>query len=596
MCLGFQFNAHAQISPGDLTDYHAELEGMFKCTECHLLGQKIAEDKCLDCHKPLKARIDADKGYHRSSEVKGKDCISCHSEHHGRKFEIIRFDEDAFDHNLAGYKLEGAHAKEECAACHKTENITDPAILEKDYTYLGLEQACLTCHDDYHQNTLGEDCRKCHDFVKFEEAIKFEHNKTAFPLKGQHTEVACIDCHEKTQKNGKDFQAFANVAFESCVNCHDDVHSGRFGTKCAECHNEQSFQLINTNGGFNHNLTEFPLVGSHKRVNCKECHKSSTNSKTAFKEFAAYTAYDCVICHDDQHESRFGTDCLECHNQNSFRIKDDLINIDHNLTAYPLEGAHETVDCRKCHVADLADPLAFGQCISCHTDYHDGQFPAEDGIRDCKECHNNKKFAGSTFSFEEHAKSAFPLEGAHLATPCMACHLKDEHWEFKEIGNNCVDCHEDIHEDYLDSSFYPDQRCTNCHSENSWTAIAFDHEQTDFPLEGRHQTITCGKCHLKEVDDKKTPVQFTSLEKTCESCHNDVHFGQFALDELTRCDRCHSPENWEAPYFKHDSTAFALDGAHESLDCGACHKPVDDTENHYIVYKIESFECIDCHQ
>lgn len=594
--LSFQNVVHAQISPGDLTDYHAELEGMFNCTECHLLGQKIAENKCLDCHKPLKARIDANKGYHRSSEVKGKDCISCHSEHHGRKFEIIRFDKDAFDHNLTGYKLEGVHKDEDCTSCHKSEFITDPEILEKKYTYLGLGQACLTCHEDYHQNTLSEDCRKCHDFMKFEEAIAFNHDQTDFPLIGQHVEVECFECHEKSQRNGKDFQAFANVSFESCVNCHEDVHNGRFGKKCADCHNEQSFHLINTNGGFNHNLTDFPLVGIHKRVNCKECHKLSTNPKTAFKEFASHTNYECIICHDDQHDNRFGTDCLQCHNQLSFRIKDDLIDIDHNLTAYPLEGAHEIVDCRKCHVEDLVNPLEFSQCISCHSDFHEGQFQTENGIRDCKDCHTNERFRGSTFSYEEHANLEFPLEGAHLATPCFACHLKNDNWEFKNIGMNCVECHEDIHQDYLDSSFYPDQNCRNCHTVNSWAEINFDHAETEFPLEGKHNKVSCGKCHKDESEEKNTLLRFRNLEKTCESCHNDVHFSQFALNELTRCDNCHSPENWEATYFDHDSTDFALDGAHEALDCGACHKPVDDTANNYIVYKIEAFECIDCHQ
>ena len=27
---------------------HKDLEGMFKCTQCHVLGQKVSNDKCLD--------------------------------------------------------------------------------------------------------------------------------------------------------------------------------------------------------------------------------------------------------------------------------------------------------------------------------------------------------------------------------------------------------------------------------------------------------------------------------------------------------------------------------------------------------------------
>lgn len=588
---------YGQISPGDLTDYHAELEGMFNCTECHLMGQKISEAKCLDCHAPLKQRIDAGKGYHSSSEIKGKSCVSCHSEHHGRKFEIIRFDKNTFKHELTGYKLEGAHVIQDCASCHKQDNIKNPEILNKKYTYLGLEQACLSCHDDYHQKTMSADCKNCHNFEKFEGAELFDHAKTKFPLKGQHAEVSCVECHEKSTVNNKDFQAFANILFESCVQCHKDVHDGRFGNKCADCHNEQSFHIINANGGFNHNLTDFPLIGKHRTLNCKACHTNSGSTAFAFREFIKFNNnFECIICHEDTHESRFGTNCLQCHNQNSFRIKDKFIDINHNLTAFPLEGAHETVDCRKCHLSDLADPLEFSQCLSCHSDYHEGQFTFENGIKDCKDCHNNKSFSGSTFSFEQHANTKFPLEGAHLATPCLSCHLIDDKWEFKELGTDCVHCHEDIHAGYLEEIYYPDQACTNCHNSNSWYNIQFDHDQTEFTLEGQHSIVACGRCHRDEASDINNELQFRSLEKTCESCHNDVHYGQFALNASTSCDRCHSPNNWEAIYFNHDSTNFVLDGAHKALECGACHQEVDNNNKQYKLYKIESFECIDCHQ
>ena len=82
----FLAKLHAQISPGDLTKAHADLEGIFKCTQCHILGDKVSNDKCLECHKEIKSRIDQKKGYHASREVRGKDCAVCHSEHHGRNF------------------------------------------------------------------------------------------------------------------------------------------------------------------------------------------------------------------------------------------------------------------------------------------------------------------------------------------------------------------------------------------------------------------------------------------------------------------------------------------------------------------------------
>lgn len=105
--------SNAQISPGKLTLAHTSLEGIKNCTACHDLGDKISEQKCLDCHKALKTRINQNKGYHVSKDIIGKQCITCHSEHHGVKFDMIRFDEKKFNHTLTSYELKGAHKKVE---------------------------------------------------------------------------------------------------------------------------------------------------------------------------------------------------------------------------------------------------------------------------------------------------------------------------------------------------------------------------------------------------------------------------------------------------------------------------------------------------
>ncbi|HEX6890742.1 MAG TPA: cytochrome c family protein, partial [Chryseolinea sp.] len=127
-----------QLSPGDLSQAHAKLEGMSNCTQCHDLGKKVNNNKCLECHKEIKILIGQNKGYHASSEAKSKDCFSCHSEHHGRKFDMVRFDEKKFNHDLTKYKLEGAHATIECKECHRPDNIQDASIRKKKDTFLGL--------------------------------------------------------------------------------------------------------------------------------------------------------------------------------------------------------------------------------------------------------------------------------------------------------------------------------------------------------------------------------------------------------------------------------------------------------------------------
>ena len=50
-------NIYAQLSPGDLTKAHANLEGLSNCTKCHELGDKVTNTKCLDCHKDINSLI-----------------------------------------------------------------------------------------------------------------------------------------------------------------------------------------------------------------------------------------------------------------------------------------------------------------------------------------------------------------------------------------------------------------------------------------------------------------------------------------------------------------------------------------------------------
>ena len=152
----------AQLSPGELFKGHAHLEGNLNCTKCHTIGQKVSDDKCLQCHGEIKKRIDQKKGYHASSEVKSKSCIQCHSDHHGKNFQIIRFDQKKFNHASTGYNLTGKHTALECKACHHQSFIVDPTLKNKQSSFLGLDEQCKTCHKDIHHGTLSDKCATCH--------------------------------------------------------------------------------------------------------------------------------------------------------------------------------------------------------------------------------------------------------------------------------------------------------------------------------------------------------------------------------------------------------------------------------------------------
>ncbi len=370
----FPLRVGAQISPGDLSQSHAHLEGMSNCTKCHDLGKKVSINKCLDCHQEIKNLITAKRGYHGNSSHINKECIECHSEHNGRKFEMTRFDKENFDHDLTGYKLEGKHKVVDCGECHLPDNIADPEIKKRKNTFLGLNKECLSCHEDFHQKTLSKECLSCHNMEAFRPASKFDHDNSRFKLLGSHTRVDCKECHKISNRNGKSFQEFSGISFNDCNSCHNDPHNQRIKGKCSQCHNEVLFSNFIGKGRFNHNSTNFSLKGRHVDIDCYSCHSKTKNPKLVFKDRQGINENNCLKCHEDRHDGKFGKDCSQCHNEKSFISVKNMDSFDHSLTDYPLSGKHTEVDCKKCHPGRFSKAISFDACTDCHSDYHNGEF------------------------------------------------------------------------------------------------------------------------------------------------------------------------------------------------------------------------------
>jgi len=519
----FSMRINAQISPGDLTLAHAKYEGLSNCTKCHVLGAQVENYKCLDCHTEIKQLISEGKGYHSSSDVKNQKCYKCHSEHHGRDFRIINFNPNNFDHNKAGFKLEGKHSQIKCMDCHQSKFITNASMFNKrSGTYLGLSAKCVTCHEDVHQNTLGTDCASCHNSVKFKPAALFNHNNAKFKLTGAHIKVECIKCHIKGTFNGKPFQKFVGLDYKNCSPCHKDVHNGQFGSNCVKCHNDESFMVVNKSS-FDHDKTRYPLRGAHVRVSCKDCHGNNALSKPKF-----------------------------------------------------------------------------AKCTDCHKDEHFGEFKVNNVLEDCKDCHTVDSFKSTIFTIDEHNKGKFKLTGAHLAVACQSCHYKlnIKQWHFKNIGMKCIDCHENVHGAELTEKFMSDNKCQSCHVTDDWNKVNFDHNLTSFKLEGKHASISCGDCHEVKNNNGKITFKFVSLKSDCVTCHKDIHFGQFNSEETNNmpvCEKCHGYDNWSPVKFDHEKTKFPLKGAHEKVKCSDCHKKVNEDGNEFIQYKLRDFKCAACH-
>ncbi|MEZ4951388.1 MAG: hypothetical protein R2784_18670 [Saprospiraceae bacterium] len=93
----------------------------------------------------------------------------------------------------------------------------------------------------------------------------------------------------------------------------------------------------------------------------------------------------------------------------------------------------------------LQSPLPFNTCTACHEDYHERAFMVKMEVRDCADCHAVTGFEETLFVVEQHQETDFPLEGSHWLQPALNVILKDDTWTFADLGNRCVDCHEDIH-------------------------------------------------------------------------------------------------------------------------------------------------------
>jgi hypothetical protein len=47
----------------------------------------------------------------------------------------------------------------------------------------------------------------------------------------------------------------------------------------------------------------------------------------------------------------------------------------------------------------------------------------------------------------------------------------------------------------------------------------FDHNQTAFPLDGKHKNVACAKCHPPIHTAQLTYTRYKLKSITCESCH-----------------------------------------------------------------------------
>ena len=108
--------------------------------------------------------------------------------------------------------------------------LTIQVILLLLSTLSGRPQQATTPTTRSPHGTLNVACQNCHTFSGWKpirSIPEFDHNKTRYPLRGMHKNVACVQCHTNP--------VFTNVG-NKCADCHADIHRRQMGAQCESCH------------------------------------------------------------------------------------------------------------------------------------------------------------------------------------------------------------------------------------------------------------------------------------------------------------------------------------------------------------------------
>jgi hypothetical protein len=325
----------------------------------------------------------------------------------------------------------------DCKACHVAP--WDPATMADRCTACHTEIAgqmrdIATVHGTLFHNDPSLGCRHCHPehrgadaALTVIEGAEFPHEAVGFSLNTHQQTAAggpfpCDDCHER------DITTFAP---QTCDTCHRQMnaafmtaHTLSFGSTCLDCHD--GVDRFGTQ--FDHNIFSFKLAGKHVGLACVQCHVNARG----IGDFAV-TLQDCYACHhsDEPHEGRFGKDCRACHTVDGWRPA----TFDHNLSNFPLTGAHAALACESCHSSGQFAGLST-DCASCHSDpvFHAGMF----GLN-CASCHTTDNWFA-------------PYNGPHPG-------IADEGGRgVNHGGASCRDCH---------TQTLQAATCTACHDSNN---------------------------------------------------------------------------------------------------------------------------------
>ena len=433
-----------------------------------------------------------------------------------------------------------------------------------------------------------------------------------------------------------------------CLDCHKEIawtvernrglHAREQKKKCASCHPEHAgvdFALIAWSEGssskFDHARAGWALEGKHAGAKCESCHtlKFRVSPAAALSKRTGTAGWlgletNCASCHraDDVHSNSLGAQCESCHDSRGWK---PASRFDHTRSDYPLTGKHVDVACDKCHLAPrlgvrpnaegrripLFKPVPHKECSSCHNDPHNGRLSSR-----CGDCHVTRGFGIIDRGEFNHSLTRYPLTGRHRAVSCSSCHGTNLTRKNPPFAS-CASCHNDAHngEATLGGKIVD---CSACHRVEGFAQSTFtvaQHENTRYPLSGKHRQVECSSCHTtvsRTAAGVVRPATFVRIRpafSSCTSCHVDSHGGQLASrTDRGSCESCHAVSGWKPSTFAasaHATLRLPLDGRHAEIACGACHSasrpglpappPTMTLGSARVLLRVPEVSCSSCH-
>lgn len=452
-----------------------------------------AKVPCARCHRSLPAAA-AEPAAAVFGPLAHGECSSCHQDPHAGRLGALcsschatasfrAVSARSFDHSRTRYPLRGRHVSVACESCHGPGGVAVPRP---------RFDACVACHRDPHGGQTAaagppRDCALCHSVDGYRPSTftAESHRTSSYPLEGKHLEVRCEACHPRNPPGtAPESLGKAGVLIRRpharCGDCHADPHGGQLGDRgaCERCHAVAGWRP-STFTAREHASLRLPLEGKHARIPCSACHGPerrelpslpATEPLGSARVALALGDVACTACHADPHGGRYSAGgakprpegCVACHGLDAFRPS-KLDAGAHRDLGSPLEGAHASLACERCHEELGSLParsslvgrgpvplLSFStkgrRCEDCHVDPHGGQFAGGPRGGSCARCHGERAFRPAE-RFDHARDSAFRLEGAHARVACDRCHVKradasgHESVVYRGLPGRCVDCH-----------------------------------------------------------------------------------------------------------------------------------------------------------